>query len=665
MVLNRRLLRYLCLIAALIALGIWAYRPGLGGDFLFDDFGTLPALGAYGPVDNPTALSRYLTSGGGDPTGRPLALASFLLDANDWPATPWPFKYTNMLLHLLNGMLLVWVLLRLGRALRLPEELACNAALLGAGLWLLHPLLVSTTLYVVQREAMLSTTFCLVGLLGWIFARQALTRGRLLHGLLGMLTAAVGCAFLAILCKANGVLLPLLMLLCEWVLLAPSEPMPDIVLERWRRRAIWILLGIPSLLLGLWLLWQTPSAIVSTRAIRDWSLWQRLLSEPRALVDYLGLLFLPRADSRGLFNDSFAASTGLLHPWTTLPCLLAVTALIAIGFGLRRRHPTIALALLFFFAGHLLESTVIPLELYFEHRNYLPAIMLFWPLAIALLRPGSLLILRRTLVFALPLLLCALTWSRASLWGDGYRQALVWAAHNPDSARAQTNAALYEMAHGRASLAAARLRRILGDHSGDVQIPLNLIDAECQLGVVHPPSLNAASAALTRSRAGAAVSFNWFNSAIDRARDRNCAGLDFTGVHSLLDAARANRIWQALPGRRQDIAHLEGVLALAERRPELAQRAFDQALAEDPVPSVALNQAATLGSHGYPRMGLAHLDLYATFPRFAEPSGMARLHAWLLHRQHYWEHETAHLRAILQADADKQAAGLPSRADKS
>jgi tetratricopeptide (TPR) repeat protein len=371
-------------------------------------------------------------------------------------------------------------------------------------------------------------------------------------------------------------------------------------------------------------------------------------------------LFLPHADSRGLFNDAFAASTGLLHPWTTLPCLLAVAALVAAGFKLRRRHPSIAFALLFFFAGHLLESTVIPLELYFEHRNYLPTMMLFWPLAIVLLQPGSLSWQRRILVIALPLLLCGLTWSRASLWGDGYRQALVWAAHNPDSPRAQTNAALYEMAHGRASLAAARLQRVLGEHPDDVQIPLNLIDAECQLGAVHAPSLTAASAALARARSGAEVSFNWFNSAIDRARDGRCAGLDFAAVHSLLEPARANRIWRALPGRRQDIAHLDGMLALAEMQPVQALRAFDRALIEDPQPSVALNQAAILGSQGYPRLGLAQLDLYATLSDSSERlSGMGWLHAWLLHRQHYWEYEIMRLRTTLQTDAAKQSAALP------
>jgi tetratricopeptide (TPR) repeat protein len=666
MVLNRRHLWHLCAIAALLVLAVWAYRPGLSGNFLFDDFGSLPALGANGPVDNSIALSRYLTSGGGDPTGRPLALASFLVDAHDWPADPYPFKRTNMLLHLLNGMLLVWLLLRLGRALRLPEPLACNAALLGAGIWLLHPLLVSTTLYVVQREAMLSAMFSLIGLIGWVVAREALVRGRLIGGLFGMTAAVVGCTFLGILCKANGALLPLLILLSEWLLLAPSQPMPSVSLGRWRRRAAWLLLVIPTLLLCLWLLWQIPAAIAGAKAIRDWTLWQRVLSEPRVLTDYLGLLFLPHADSRGLFNDGFAASTGLLHPWATLPCMVALVVLIAAGFSLRRRFPAVAFALLFFFAGHLLESTVIPLELYFEHRNYLPAMMLFWPLAIMLLQPGPRPLLRRAIALSLPLLVCVMTWSRASLWGNDYEQALVWARHNPDSPRAQTNAARFEITHGRAPFAVVRMWRMLPSHPQDVQMPLAMIDAECQVGAVHAESLAAANAALTRARVGEEVSFQWLSAAIDRARDGSCVGLDFTVLHSLLESTRGNRIWQSSPGRRQDLANLEGMLALAQQQPEQAFRAFNRALTDDPQPSVALNQAAALGSHGFPRLGLAHLDLYAHLPRPIESlSGMARVHAWLLHRQHYWEQEIAHLRAALEADANKQVVASPAGADKS
>ncbi len=120
-----------------------------------------------------------MTSGAADPTGRPLALLSFLIDANDWPADPYPFKRTSVLLHLINGALLCALLRNLGRAIGKPEAQVKSAALLGAGFWLLHPLFVSTTLYIVQREAMLPTLFILIGLLGYSKGRELAVRGTL------------------------------------------------------------------------------------------------------------------------------------------------------------------------------------------------------------------------------------------------------------------------------------------------------------------------------------------------------------------------------------------------------------------------------------------------------------------------------------------------------
>src|SRR5207344_419278 len=114
---------------------------------------------------------RYLTSGTADPIGRPVALLSFLIDARNWPADPAPFLRTNLLLHLLNGCLLFSLLRRLGSVL--DESAAHNdaAALVASGMWLLHPLFVSTTLYAVQREAMLPVTFTLLGLLAFVHGR--------------------------------------------------------------------------------------------------------------------------------------------------------------------------------------------------------------------------------------------------------------------------------------------------------------------------------------------------------------------------------------------------------------------------------------------------------------------------------------------------------------
>jgi hypothetical protein len=140
-------------MAAALLLTIWAYRPGLHGGFLFDDFGNLPSLGENGPVDNWPVFWRYITSGTADPIGRPLTLLSFLLDAHNWPAAPLPFKRTNLILHLLNGVLLMCLLRRLGCSMIDGREypLRANmAAVLGAAMWMIHPLLVSTTLYIVQ-----------------------------------------------------------------------------------------------------------------------------------------------------------------------------------------------------------------------------------------------------------------------------------------------------------------------------------------------------------------------------------------------------------------------------------------------------------------------------------------------------------------------------------
>ncbi|HET7664001.1 MAG TPA: tetratricopeptide repeat protein [Rhodanobacteraceae bacterium] len=677
----------------ILALTWWAYHPGLAGDFLFDDFANLPALGATGPVDNWATFWRYITSGDADPTGRPLTLLTFLIDARNWPASPYPFKVTNVILHLVNGALLAWVLWWLGRVLCLhplpsgegarragegtklaqspvPSPLPLSrgergstwpalAASFGAGAWLLHPLFVSTTLYIVQREAMLPATFTLVGILGWIAAREALARGRLKRGLIGMACAAWLCTALAVLSKANGALLPMLLLLVEWIVLAPRRPMPDANTQRWYKRAVTAFLIVPSALVLAYLVYLLPGAIRGAPEIRDWTVGQRLLTEPRVVTDYLRLLFIPHAHSSGLFNDAFQVSTGWLHPASTIPCIVLILALIGAGFALRKKHLAIALALLFYFTAQLMESGWIPLELYFEHRNYLPAMLLFWPIGLALGRPGTLRFLRLTAAVMILGVLAALTWQRATLWGDGFRQAQVWAAINPDSARAQANAALYDLSHDRPRLAAARLRLSMPKHPHDIQAPINLIGAECRLGAVQPQTLTAAENALTQTRVGGQAAFKWFNEALTMASENSCTGLDFTALQGTLDAARRNPHWHDLPGRQQDLDHLQGELDLAKGKSAQALKHFNLALAAAPKPGVALQQAAYFGSHGYPQLGLAHLDYFATLPPGPKPGmGMPRIHAWVLRIQDWWPKETAYLRKTLAADAAaRQATG--------
>ena len=132
------------------------YWVGLKGNFLFDDYPNLQELGTYGVIDSWDKGRAFIFNGFAGPTGRPISLASFLIDINTWPTAPYPFKYTNLMIHLLNGILLCWGTLLLLRNYEYKEQRAVWIALMSAAIWLLHPYFVSTTLYIVQRMAQLA-----------------------------------------------------------------------------------------------------------------------------------------------------------------------------------------------------------------------------------------------------------------------------------------------------------------------------------------------------------------------------------------------------------------------------------------------------------------------------------------------------------------------------
>lgn len=660
-------------LCAISGLAWFAYAPGLSGGFLFDDFANLPALGAYGRVDDWPTFWRYLTSGSADPTGRPVSLLSFLVDARDWPAAPYPFKRTNLLLHLLNGLLLFALLRQLGRQLERPERQASMAAALGAALWLLHPLLVSTTLYVVQREAMLPATFVLLGISGYVRGRTLVAQGRTSGALLAACSVTLGTA-LAFLSKANGALLPLLVWVLETTLLA-RQRLPDGRATRlfaWARRLVVVL---PSLLLLAYLMRLGWNGFVhGTPPHRPWTLGERLLTQCRILVEYLAMLWLPQPYTHGLFNDGITVSTGLFRPWTTFASLLGLAALLASGMAMRRRWPAWSTAILFFFVAHLMESSVVALELYYEHRNYLPALLMFWPLALwlthlpchtaAAAQQRRLRRYKCVLMVALPLLLALLTWMRADLWGNLEHQAAMWALHNPDSPRAQAYAAQMDLSRGDPGAAVARLQPMLQRRHDDIQAALNLVGAKCSMGTLTSADLQRATTALRTTIHFERMGYRWFERSIASLTNPPCPQLQAESIRKLLDAAADNPHAAKVRGRRQDLLSLQAQLMLAEGNQQQALTLFNAALDEDPRPGAALAQAALLGRAGYPAAGVAHLDHFeesSWAPPDTPLGDMARVHQWLLEKQGYWYRETVRLRQMLEDDASamSSAARVP------
>lgn len=416
------------------------YIVGLDGNFLFDDYPNLESLGTYGTIDNWDKVRAFVSSGFAGPTGRPISLASFLIDANTWPTSAYQFKYTNLMIHLLNGVLLCWATLLLLKNYNYKEQKAIWIALLSMAFWLLHPYMVSTTLYIVQRMAQLATLFSLVGIIGYLKARQVLAT----HpwtAYLGMAFAIGAGTILATYSKENGALLPLLILVIEFC--NPNSQHKPI--WQWRAVCLWL----PSCAV-LYLIFREINFANDIWPNRNFNQIERLFSEARIVTEYLFNLWIPQIELRGLYQDGYNVSRSITQPITTLYSIIFLLVLSLFAFVCRKKYPLLALAILFFFAAHLMESTVLGLELYFEHRNYLAALFLFLPLASSLVVlkdkiDPKLVILIITVILGL---LSFFTYERTKLWAKTNELQLYWAKTTPNSPRAQNSIASILMSQG-------------------------------------------------------------------------------------------------------------------------------------------------------------------------------------------------------------------------
>jgi tetratricopeptide (TPR) repeat protein len=111
--------------------------------------------------------------------------------------------------------------------------------------------------------------------------------------------------------------------------------------------------------------------LVTEKVVSALPLADRLLTQPRVVALYLGRVLLPWP---GWLHVEYGitASRGLFDPPATAAALLLVAGLAAAAALLRRRWPVPAFGVAFFLLGLTVEQGVIPLDLVFEHRLYLP-----------------------------------------------------------------------------------------------------------------------------------------------------------------------------------------------------------------------------------------------------------------------------------------------------
>jgi tetratricopeptide (TPR) repeat protein len=380
-----------------------------------------------------------------------------------------------------------------------------------------------------------------------------------------------------------------------------------------------------------------------------------LLTEPRVLIDYLVLWFVPRSVSTGLYNDGYVVSTSVLSPLSTLPSLLFVLLSPLAAWLARRRAPALAAAVLFFAAGHLLESTVVPLELYFEHRNYIPTLLLCWPLARSLARWRVSARARTAVGAAAMLLLAMITFQRTLGWGDPDQLARLWAIQNPESARAQATLAMSEARAGDPVRAMARIDAAWRRDPVELQLALNYANAACLSGRLPAAAVPRIGDALRQARQGLSLASDWLANAISVAGTGDCEGLGLQETEAWLKALEANPLASGQALGVEALAPLHARLALQRGDPDEALRYLERALAARATPDMAALQATMLARAGHYRQALTLLDYFETLPqrKIAPSAGMPWLHQRILERQGYWPREMAILRSKLREEIGK------------
>ncbi len=312
---------------------------------------------------------------------RPVSTITFALNWYFGTNKVLGYHIVNMTIHTVTAFFLFLTMQQLLTSPKLsPFHLkhACSLALLSAAFWAINPIHTQAVTYIVQRMASLAAMFYILSI--YLYCRARLTN-RLKQRILFFATSAIT-ALLAIGSKENAVMLPASLFLVEIVFFQQISTKKQQF--HFKRIACF---GVISALVFISFLYfnGTITSIINGYQTRPFTLGQRLLTEGRIVILYISQLFYPDADRLSLSHD-IEISTSFFDPWTTAPSLIIIGMLIILAVIRLNKNPIISFAILFFFLNHIIESSIIPLELIFEHRNYLPSAFIFMPLALGVMR---------------------------------------------------------------------------------------------------------------------------------------------------------------------------------------------------------------------------------------------------------------------------------------
>ncbi len=366
---------------------------------------------------------------------RPVANVSFALNYYVHQYHVAGFHEVNIAIHVLTGMLL-FLLFKATLATPVLASRYRNTTLIaffGALLWVAHPLHTQSVTYIVQRMNSMAALFCAISLL--LYARGRASG--VMRSQVALYSGAAGAGILALGSKQIAATLPFFIVLYEWYFFQGCS-------WRWVRAHKRILIAAAALTLaiaGILLVLSIKSNVFSLYAYRGFGMVERLLTQGRAVMFYAGLLLFPHPSRLNLDHD-FALSRSLIDPATTLLSLTGIVGMLVLAGWLLKRDPLVSFSLCWFLGNLIVESSVLPLELVFEHRTYMPSMFLALSVSALLYRFVKPRWISAALLGGIVLVLCLWTWQRNSVWRDPVTFWQDCVQKSPSKARPHNNLGL-------------------------------------------------------------------------------------------------------------------------------------------------------------------------------------------------------------------------------
>lgn len=426
------------LLLSLLLIITVSYYPALVGPFLLDDHQNIPQT----HIDELTlsSLKEVALSNNSGSFGRPVPVATFALNHYFGDGTPFSFKLTNLIIHLVNVLLAFWLLRHIVNLLPSNGNAKTNSgsflfAFSVTAIWALHPLQVSTVMYPVQRMTLLMTTFSLLALVSYCHAR--INSSYSLKKFILYLLATASFTALACLSKENGVLV---ILYIGFIELLSKLGSGHNTLPANQRRLTHSVLSIVAIALvsGFIYLYLNIEQFTESYNFREFTFLERIATEGNVLVLYLKNILMPDISNMNLYLDSFPIAQ--IYESETI---MSYTALLFMGIAavfLFKKHPIVTFGIGFFFISHLLESTIIPLEIAFEHRNYIGLLGIALTvvyLTACITAKINIGLLKTAIPILALMILCTQTYSRSIEWSDDIVLHSLALKNNPNSYRAR------------------------------------------------------------------------------------------------------------------------------------------------------------------------------------------------------------------------------------